>query len=427
MQLQVILNALDRHGSFVYEKVRWRDDLKRQLDIVVRPRRGSRPICSVCGERGGTHDHLAERRFQHVPLWSLAVWLVYAPRRVNCATCGVRVERLPWARGKERTTRHFQWFLASWARRLSWQETAQHFGTSWNTVSLGAPAYQGGRWLESVKMAVVWGLRHRDSTGIQAIGIDEVATRKGHRYVTLVYQIDAGARRLLWIGEDRTKATLERFFRIFGKHRTSQLKYICSDMWRAYLTVVAQQASAAIDILDRFHIFKMFNKAIDQVRAQEARQLKARGRETLKHSRWLLLKRRGNLKRREVLRLKELLAHNLKTVKCYLMKEDFQRMWMCTSSWQITRFFNEWVDRARRSRIEPMKKLARTLEDHAELIFNWFEAKGAISSGAVEGMNLKVKLTTRRSLGFRGRNTVKYSLYHNLGRLPEPNDAHRFA
>ncbi len=110
-----------------------------------------------------------------------------------------------------------------------------------------------------------------------------------------------------------------------------------------------------------------------------------------------------------MLRLKELLAYNLKTIKCYLMKEDFQRMWMYTSSW----------------RIEPMKKVARTLEEHAELIFNWFETKGEISSGAVEGMNLKVKLTTRRSFGFRGRNRVEYALCHNLGRLPEPEDGHR--
>ena len=108
------------------------------------------------------------------------------------------------------------------------------------------------------------------------------------------------------------------------------------------------------------------------------------------------------------------------------MREDFQWMWMYTSSWRIARFFNEWVDRARRSRIEPMKKLARTLEDHAELIFNWFEAKGEISAGAVEGMNLKVKWTTRRSFGFRRRNRVKYSLYHNLGRTTRAPKNHRF-
>lgn len=414
MRLQVIVNALDRHARFVYETVRWEDSTKRSLEIVVRPRRRSRPICSVCGRRGGTHDRLPSRRFRHVPLWGLAVWLVYAPRRVNCPACGVRVEQLPWARGKQRTTRHFQWFLASWAGRLSWRETARLFGVSWNTV------------FESVKTAVCWGLRRRDLTGIEAIGVDEAATRKGHRYLTLVYQIDAGRRRLLWIGEDRTKETLTRFFRIFGKRRAAALKYVASDMWRAYLTVIAQQAGGAIHVLDRFHVVKLFNKAVDQVRAEEARRLKAQGREPLKHSRWLLLKRRGNLRRREVLRLQELLAHNLQTVKCYLMKEDFQRLWSYTSPRRIAGFFNDWIERATRTRIEPIKKVARTLEDHAELIFNWFEAKGEISSGAVEGMNLKVKLTTRRSFGFRGKNTIKYALYHNLGRLPQPDYAHRF-
>jgi transposase len=414
MQLKTILNSLERHASFVYQKIGWQDESQRAIEISVRARRSSRPLCSGCGKRGSTYDHLPVRRFQHVPLWGLPVWLLYAPRRVKCVTCGVRVERLPWARGKERTTRSFQWFLATWARRLSWQETARLFGTSWQTV------------YESVKMAVCWGLRHRDWNDIEAIGIDEVAARKGHRYLTLVYQIDSGCRRLLWVGEERRMETLERFFRIFGKRRTEKLKFVCSDMWKAYLTVVRLRAPSSTHILDRFHIVKLFNKAIDEVRASEARQLKAKGLEPLKHSRWLLLKRRKNLKRTEVFRLNELVARNLKTVKCYLMKEDFQRLWEYTRPWQIATFFQDWIDRAKRTKIEPMKKLARTLESHAELILNWFMAKGEISAAAVEGMNLKVKLTTRRSFGFRGKNTIKYALYHNLGRLPQPEEAHRF-
>jgi transposase len=333
---------------------------------------------------------------------------------VACGDCGARVERLPWASGKERTTKSFQWFLSGWARRLSWRETAQQFGTSWDTV------------FRSVKMAVCWGLRHRDTEGIEAIGVDEVAYRKGHKYLTLVYQIDRGSRRLLWIGEGRTKRTLRRFFRWYGKRRTGLLKYVCSDMWSPYLSVIAKQANEALHILDRFHIVALFNKAIDKVRAEEARRLKAKGYEILKGVRWLLLKRRRNLSRKEVFRLKDLLAYNLKTVKCYLMKEDFQRIWAYKARWRIGSFFQDWLDRAKRSRIEPMKKLAGTLDRHAESIFNWFEAKGEISAGAVEGMNLKVKLTTRRSFGFRGKNTLKYALYHNLGKLPEPDIAHKF-
>lgn len=414
MQLQVILNALERHGSFVYDKVRWADASKRALEVKVRARRGSEPTCSGCGRRGATYDHRGERRFQFVPLWGVAVFLLYAPRRVNCKRCGVTIERLPWANGKERTTRSFQWFLARWAKRLSWRETEKVFGVSWDTVR------------RSVKMAVCWGLRHRDLEGIEAIGIDEVAYRKGHKYLTLVYQIDRGRRRLLWIGEDRTKRTLQRFFGLFGNRRTAKLKYVCSDMWKPYLSVIADRAGAAIHILDRFHIVAMFNKALDKVRAEEARRLKSKGLNVLKNSRWLLLKRRGNLTRKQVYRLKDLVAHNLRTVKCYLMKEDFQRIWEYKAPWRIGYFFAEWVDRAKRSRIEPMAKLAGTLESHAEQIFNWFEAKGEISAGAVEGMNLKVKLTTRRSYGFRGKNTLKYALYHNLGDLPEPTSTHRF-
>ena len=415
MQLKAILNSLERHASFVYDSVKWRDSSKQAIDIRVRARKGSQPICIRCGKRGSKYGSLDERRFQHVPLWGLAVWLIYAPRRVNCKQCGVHVERMPWVKGKSHTTLSFQWFLAGWAKRLSWKEVAVAFGTNWDTV------------FNAVKMAVCWGLRHRDLDGIDAIGIDEVAYRKGHRYLTMVYQIDKGSRRLLWIGEDRTKQTLERFFRLFGKDRTAKLKYICSDMWRAYLSVVAQQANQAIHILDRFHIAQLFNKAIDQVRAQEARRLKAKGLELLKHTRWLILKRRSHLNRKEVLRLKELLDHNLTTVKCYLMKEDFQRFWELKAPWRIASFFLDWTERAKRTRIEPMRKLARTLDRHVELIFNWFEARGEISAGAVEGMNLKVKLTTRRSFGFRGRNTIKYALYHNLGNLPSAKNANRFS
>lgn len=414
MQLQSILNVVERHPSFVYESVSWADDGTRTLEIHVRARRRSRPVCSGCGKRSRTYDHRGERRFQFVPLWGIVVFFLYAPRRVDCPKCGVTIERLPWATGKERTTTSFQWFLARWAKRLSWSETGAIFGVSWDTVR------------RAVMMAVSWGLRHRDLDNIEAIGIDEVAYQKGHKYLTLAYQIDHGARRLLWIGDDRKKRTLRKFFRFFGKRRLSTLKYICSDMCNAYLSVIAAEAGQVVHILDRFHIVQLFNKAIDKVRAEEARRLKKTGVNVLKNSRWLLLKRRGRLSRKEVFRLKDLIASNLKTVKCYLMKEDFQRLWDYKAPWRIAAFFVDWIERAKRTQIEPMLKVAETLDRHSELIFNWFTAKGEISAGAVEGMNLKVKLTTRRSYGFRGKETLKLALYHNLGQLPEPTTTHQF-
>jgi transposase len=325
----------------------------------------------------------------------------------------VKVERVPWAEGKEQATRRLKWFLAAWARRLSWREVSLIFGVSWECV------------FNSVKMAVCWGLRHRSLEGIEAIGVDEVEYQKGPKYLTLVYQIDAHGRRLLWIGRDRTKKTLGRFFRLLGRRRSAQLKYVFSDMWAPYLAVIARRASQSIQVLDRFHIAQLFSKALDKVRAAEARQLAQDGYEpVLKHMRWLLLKRKRT--RRETVRLRELLQYNLKTVKAYLLAADFRRFWDYRSPWRVGYFFAEWIRRAKRTRLEPFQKLARTLERHAELIFNWFLVKDEIAAGAVEGLNVKVKLVMRRSFGFRRENCLKYALYHTLGHLPEPNFTHRF-
>ena len=143
---------------------------------------------------------------------------------------------------------------------------------------------------------MTWGRDHCDLTGITAIGIDEIQWQRGHKYLTLVYQLDVGRKRLLWLGGDRKVKTLLRFFRWLGKDRAAALRFICSDMWKPYLRVVAKKAGHALHILDRFHIMSHMSKAIDEVRAKEARDLKAQGyAPVLKHTRWLLLKRPEHL------------------------------------------------------------------------------------------------------------------------------------
>jgi transposase len=161
---------------------------------------------------------------------------------------------------------------------------------------------------------------------------------------------------------------------------------------------------------------------VDEIRAGEARRLKQDGYEpVMKHSRWCFLKRPENLTSRQTVKLKELLQYNLKTVRADLHREEFQRFWKYHSAGWARRFFKEWSTRAMRSKVEPLKKMVRTLRKHEDLIFNWFEAKGRISVGIVEGLNNKVKLTMRKSYGFRGVNVAQIALYHSLGNLPEPS------
>src|SRR3989441_11580291 len=223
-------------------------------------------------------------------------------------------------------------------------------------------------------MAVTWGQEHRDLTGITAIGIDEIQWRRGHTYLTLVYQLDAGGKRLLWLGEHRTVKTLLRFFRWLGHDRSAALRFICSDMWKPYLRVVAKKAGYALHILDRFHIMSHMSKAIDEVRAKEARHLKAHGyAPLLKHTRWLLLKRPENLTEKQEPRLAELLRYNLRAVRSYLLREDFQFFWTYVSPTWAGRFLDRWCTRTLRSQIEPMKKVARMLRSHRALLLNWFQ------------------------------------------------------
>ena len=416
MQLKTILNRVQKFKSFVYTAVRWVEDSgEPALEVEIEPRMNSRALCSICERPRPGYDKLPARRFEFVPLWGMKVFFVYSPRRVDCRDCGVRVERVPWATGKHRLTDAYAWFLARWARRLSWKEVAEVFASSWDSV------------FRSVEMAVEWGRAHADYSGVQAIGIDEIAWQRGHKYLTLVYQIDAHCKRLLWVGNKRKIKTLLGFFRWFGKDRSQALQYVCSDMWKPYLKVIAKKAGQAVHVLDRFHIMMHFSKALDAVRAEEAKALKAKGYEpVLTKSRWLLLKRPENLTDKQDMRLAELLQYNLRSVRAYLLKEEFQFFWSYASPYWAGRFLDQWCTKAMRSKIDPMKKVARMLRGHRELLLNWFRAKGQLSSGVVEGFNGKAKLTSRKAFGFRTYHGAEIALYHTLGALPEPEFTHRF-
>ena len=416
MQIKTILNKCHKFKSFVYGQAYFAEhEGKPAIHIEIEARKNSRGKCSRCKRPAPGYDRLRERKFEFIPLWGFLVFFIYRMRRVECPVCGIVVEEVPWADGKHEQTKTHMQFLAHWAKKLSWKEVAESFQTSWPKV------------FYAVQYVVTWGLAHRDLSGITAIGVDEIQWHRGHKYLTLVYQINEGSIRLLWIGKDRCVKTLLRFFRFFGKERSGQLRYICSDMWKAYIKVIAKKATQATHILDRYHIVARINKAIDAIRADEHRQMKKDGyEEVLKKSRWCLLKRKENLTEKQEVKLRDLLRYNLKSVRAYLLKEDLNGLWEYVSPAWAGKFIDRWCTRAMHSRIEPMQKEAKTIRKHKELILNWFKAKKAFSCGVVEGLNNKVKLTIRKSYGFKSLKCTEIALYHVLGDLPEPELGHRF-
>jgi len=423
MQLQVktLLNAIQHFSGFVFQDIRLhrhRDGRPSHVEIEVEPHGGIPPKCSRCLQPAPGYDRLPQRPWLFVPLWGIRTLFVYATRRVQCATHGVVVEHVPWSDGKRPVTITMMCFLSRWARRLSWRETARAFQTSWECV------------YRSVEWFVQWGLAHRKLQGVQSIGVDEIHWGKGKRadnFLTVIYQIDRDCRRLLWVGKRRTQAALRRGLAALGEEVVGGLRFVCSDMWKAYLKVIAAKAGQALHVLDRFHITMHLNQAVDEVRRAESGRLRGRPMaQKLKHMRWKLLRRGSRVRGRAKQRLCGLLRANLATGRAWMLKETFQDFWGYRSLSWARAFLSVWTERALRSRLEPMKKVARMLRSHEELILNWFRAKGEISAAVVEGLNNKIRVVTRRSYGFRAYDAMETALYHMLCRLPEPELTHRF-
>ena len=416
MLVKTLLNKCHYLKSFVYENVSFEvinGNLAMVADII--PRSNGIAKCGLCQKRGCVYDHLEVRLFNFVPLWGIPVYLRYRRRRVECETHGVRVEKIPWADGKEHLTKVYQHFLARWAKRLSWKETAEAFKTTWENI------------FRSVKAVVAYGLLHRSLNNITAVGVDELQYRKGHKYLTVVYQLDEGKKRLLYLGKNRTVKSLLKFFRELGVDRAQKIKYVCSDMWKAYLKVIKKKVPQALHILDRFHIVQNLNKALDQVRAGEAGHMVKAGYEyILKHTKYCFLKRPENLTPNQKSKLKEVLQYDLKSVRAYLLKESFQIFWQYTHPAWAEWYLKKWCQRAMRSQLEPIKKSVGMIRNHQDLMLNWFKAKKAFSSGAVEGLNRKINLITRKAYGFRTDKALEVALFHTLGNLPEPEMTHRF-
>jgi len=416
MLIKTILNKIEKFKSFVYGDCTFKQiDNIQSIIVEVAARKNAKGLCPECHKPSPSYDKQPLRCYQYVPLWNIPVYFEYAPRRVNCKVHGIRVELLPWCNGKEQTTKSYQLFLAQWAKRLSWSETATIFGTSWETV------------YRSIKSVVDYGLANRNWEGVEQIGIDEISVFKGHRYLTCVYQIDKGMRRLLWCGKDRKAETLLRFFRDFGKDRCDKLRFVCSDMWKPYLKVIKKKCVNALNILDRFHIAKKFNEAVDQVRRNEVNELKDAGHENvLEKSKYILLKRPENLSDKQSARLEELVKINLSSIKAYLLKEDFQEFWSIKDKLWADEFLEDWADMAIESDLKPMQKVVKMLRSHKELILNWFTVPGGFSSGPVEGLNNKAKLTIKKAYGFKTLECLQIALYHQLGKFKEPPSTHRF-
>lgn len=382
-----------------------------RLEAELAPDRRYSPRCGVCGNKANYRDTRPTRKFRHVPLWGIDVFLCYAPRRVACSHCGgIYTEELPWATGQRRFTKALMVTLATWARVLTWEQVCRLFRCAWGTVAA------------AVDEAIAHGLAHRDLAGVTLIGIDEISRKRGHVYVTNVYDLDG--RRLIWSGEGRGKDTLLDFFESFGPEQTAKLVGICCDMWQPYVDVIKQKAPHALLVFDKFHIVQHLSKAVDQVRLDEIREKGVSHKELMAKTRYIWLKNPWNLTGSQKGRLAELEKLNLKINRAYLIKEAFRKFWDYRNPVWAKDYLDKWFWWATHSRLEPMRNFAWMIRRRQADLLNYFRAP--IDNGAVEGLNNKAKVIIHRAYGFRTATNYIRNLYNCMADLPLPQIMHSF-
>ena len=361
------------------------------IEIDVAPMTRVR-YCSACLRRARrVYDH-RDRAWRHLDFAGMEVTLRYRQRRVDCRMCGaVHAELVPWADVGSRFTRDFEDQAAYFAQVMDRTAASRLLRIAWRTV---------GQIIERV----VARLGPTDRLeGLEYIGIDELSYRRHHEYITCV--VDHVESKVVWAAEGKSAATVDGFFKALGPERAARLKGVTIDMSGAYIDAVQRGAPQAQIIFDRFHVQRLAQDAVDQVRREQVRLLAGSGEAaTLKRTRWALLKNPWNLSAVESDKLADVQRANRPLYRAYLLKETLAEIFSRRQVGVAREKFTSWCRWAARSRLAPFKKLAGTIRRHLDGILA-FIATG-LTNGPTEGLNGKIRTITRRAYGFHSAGSL---------------------
>jgi transposase len=347
------------------------------------------PRCSECGKICPGYDHRHEPvRWVHLGIGAMRLILEYAPRRVECPTCGVRVELVPWARPGSRFTKPFEEMTAYLAQITNKTAVSEMMGISWRTVG------------NIVKRVVAEKLDPKRLEGLKRIGVDEFSYRKRHRYITTV--VDHDKHRIVWAAKGKSSETLDAFFDELGEERAKQIEIVTIDMSAAFIKSITAKAPQAKIVYDLFHVLKLASDAVDEVRRAKVRQLKESDdpeqAAAIKNSRYSLLKNPWDLSSKEWDKLVSVRKGNKHLYSAYLLKETLAAVFDETSRDDAERELDRWLSWASRSRLKPFVKAARTIRKYKDGILAYIETK--LTNGLTEGFNNKLRMVARRAFGF---------------------------
>ena len=376
----------------------------KALDLYVKPYKNGR-LCPECNRRCKTLQILKERYWRDIVVCKWAVYFKYSPREIICPTHGRIQEQIPWADTYSRITYRLEHLMLVYCQIMTQKAAAMLLGLSKSNLS---------------------DLLHRSITrirdghrirGLRSIGIDEISYKKGKKYGTLVYDLERS--RVVWVGKGKARKTIDIFFnKILSEHQKKAIKSASCDMSEAYIGAIEYHCPNAVLVLDRFHIVKALNHAVDEVRKQQWREASNSDRKMLKGLRWLLYKHSSNRSKSDSRTLKALKKGNRRIHRAWVLKDEFEQFWNYKSPSAAERFLKGWMTTALKSRLEPVRDFVKTLRKHFHRILTFIGSR--ITNAIAEGLNRIVKIVKNRASGFRTFEAFTDLIYLTVGDVDIP-------
>jgi transposase len=379
------------------------DVARQHVEVHVEHPVGQRFACPECGKELAVYDHLGERVWRHLDSCQFLTYLHARTPRVACPEHGVRQVRMPWAQVGSRFTNLFEALAIDVLLATNVKRAAQILRITWDEA-----------W-HLMQRAVLRGRAAKAAAMPRLMGIDEKAIAKGHRYMTLVCDLEEAT--VEYIGEERKEASLAAYFEAFARQCREAIEAISLDMWPAYINACQAHVPSAEQkmVFDRFHIMRHVLDAVDKIRKREHKALTKVGDDTLARSKYLWLTNPQNLKEPSRDRFNELRAKELKTARAWALKESLRELWNYRSSGWATRFWKRWYFWATHSRLAPMIEAAKLIARHLPNVLTYF--KHRITNAVAEGLNSKIATVQKRACGYRNPDNFKIAVYFHCGGL----------
>jgi transposase len=385
------------------------NDKEQRVDIYIDHEREIQVRCPECDRFYAMYDHGPERVYRHLDTCQMSTFIHVRPPRVNCPKHGVKQIDSDFGENGSEMTYAFEGYVIRLAQECSIEAVKRLCGLSWE------------RGWNALERAVARGRLRKVHRIPARIGVDEKSFAKGHRYESLVYDLDGGT--VEYVSDDRGQASLESYYRQFRKEELAGVEAVAMDMWDPYIAATKAYVPDAKKkiVFDRFHVMGQVLKAVDKVRTVEHKQLSQQGEEVLKGTKYLWLWSEENIPlwRRE--EFDSLRAKDLRICRAWAIKENLRHLWDYRYEAHMRKYFKRWYFWATHSRLTPIKKAAKTLKVHLDNIVTY--ARHRITNALGESINAKIEKVKRLACGFRNRSHYRTAIYFHCGGLdlfPKP-------